>query len=189
VPASRALSCCRCRATARNAPGLGRKKPATTSRGAGYPQVINIVYTSYPPSYSQQQFISIQCLISSAARRVHSLELRRIGNDREVRCVWSCGRRLPGGNTSVRAVAATTAPDWSVTACYIGGNVGAGWADSNFRWTNITEKLDDDARRGRLFRQHVFQQHRYDRGRCSPFFQMRRSRTWTHRTRKSSESE
>jgi len=30
-------------------------------------------------------------------------------------------------------------PGWSFTGCYIGANVGAGWGDSNFSWTNITE--------------------------------------------------
>jgi len=28
---------------------------------------------------------------------------------------------------------------WSFTGCYIGANVGAGWANSSFSWTNITE--------------------------------------------------
>ena len=30
-------------------------------------------------------------------------------------------------------------PGWSFTGCYIGANGGAGWGDSNFSWTNITE--------------------------------------------------
>ena len=28
---------------------------------------------------------------------------------------------------------------WSFTGCYLGANVGAAWANSNFSWTNITE--------------------------------------------------
>lgn len=30
-------------------------------------------------------------------------------------------------------------PGWSFTGCYIGANVGAGWGNSTFSWTNITE--------------------------------------------------
>jgi outer membrane immunogenic protein len=30
-------------------------------------------------------------------------------------------------------------PGWSFTGCYIGANGGAGWANSSFSWTNITE--------------------------------------------------